>query len=285
MRSLRNIIGTGLAGLAIVATMAGGSPAYGAPEAAAQKAPQAACSAVWAMNTDCHDTSTYARLGTLTPAEAGSLGYIAPAQVAIGPSHYDSLGNLTPAQAASLGFITRDPTLGRVQRAVVTGTEERFFHPDPQTTRVWVNGGLTQIRDLGLTGTSTFSGAGVTLTGPEIQLTNARLDDTANGYTWGVVTYKDTATGLTCTGSVRGNITNGLGSLEVVAPCSDGALLKGNLRDISTDPPGKAPPDSVKSSFSGVLYGPLSVENLNPAQVGTSKTANGTCVNQNGQNC
>jgi len=52
--------------------------------------------------------SRYARLGSLTAAEAASLGNIAPAVVTgmtIRPSHYARLGSLTAAEAASLGNI------------------------------------------------------------------------------------------------------------------------------------------------------------------------------------
>jgi hypothetical protein len=52
--------------------------------------------------------SRYARLGSLTAAEATSLGNIAPAampNVTIRASHYARLGSLTAAEAANLGFI------------------------------------------------------------------------------------------------------------------------------------------------------------------------------------
>jgi hypothetical protein len=53
--------------------------------------------------------SHYARLGSLTPAEAANLGNIAPpaapAAVTLAASHYARLGSLTPAEAASLGNI------------------------------------------------------------------------------------------------------------------------------------------------------------------------------------
>jgi hypothetical protein len=49
--------------------------------------------------------SHYARLGSLTAAEAASLGNIVPAPVTLAASHYARLGSLTAAEAASLGSI------------------------------------------------------------------------------------------------------------------------------------------------------------------------------------
>jgi hypothetical protein len=145
-------------------------------------------------------------------------------------------------------------TQARAERTALTGTEQRFFGvPD----RVWAADGLTQIRGLQLSGHFAFSGAGITLAGEETQVSNATLDAAAgHGHTWGVVTYTDAATGVTCTGPVVGEIKNFLATLTVVAPCSDGTLLKGTVQDKSTDPPGQAPPVSVMSDFNGVLLSP-----------------------------
>jgi hypothetical protein len=152
---------------------------------------------------------------------------------------------------AGIGYAA--PALARAQRTDLTGTEQRFFGvPD----RVWAADGLTQIRGLSLTGHFAFNGAGITLAGTETQVSNATLGANGNGHTWGVVTYTDAATGVTCTGPVVGEITNFLATLTVVAPCSDGTLLKGTVQDKSTDPPGQAPPVSVISDFNGVLISP-----------------------------
>jgi hypothetical protein len=152
---------------------------------------------------------------------------------------------------AGIGYAA--PALARAERTALTGTEQRFFGvPD----RVWAADGLTQIRGLALTGTFAFSGEGITLAGSQTQVSNATLDANANGHTWGEVTYTDAATGVTCTGPVLGKITQGLATLKVVAPCSDGTLLKGTVQDTSTDPPGQAPPASVMSDFNGVLLSP-----------------------------
>lgn len=145
------------------------------------------------------------------------------------------------------------PGFAPAQRTPLTGSEQRYFGVP---ARVWVAGGLTQIRGLALTGTFAFSGESVTLAGSLAVLTNAVLDAYGNGITWGEVTYTDAASGVTCTGPVRGKITNGLAILSVVAPCSDGALLKGTLQDVETFPPGQVPPASVRSDFDGELLSP-----------------------------
>jgi hypothetical protein len=141
------------------------------------------------------------------------------------------------------------PELKQAKVIALTGSEQRFFGPP---TSVSVSNGLTQVRGVKLTGTFAFSGSGVNLAGTETVSTNASLDATNNGYTWGTMTYMDTATGLKCTGSVNGQIINALGTLIIVAPCSNGALLVGTVQDVSTDPPNVAPPTSVKSTFKGV---------------------------------
>ena len=141
----------------------------------------------------------------------------------------------------------------RAQQTALHGTEIRFFGaPD----RVWVADGLTQIRGLKLTGSFTFSGAGIMLSGSETASVNAVIDANGNGQTWGVVTYTDAATGVTCTGTVVGKITGGLGSLTLNALCSDRTHLKGTVQDTSTAPPGQVPPSSVMSTFNGELLSP-----------------------------
>jgi len=145
------------------------------------------------------------------------------------------------------------PALARAQRTDLTGTDQRFFGAP---ARVWVADGLTQIRDLPQTGTFAFSGAGVTLAGAENDLVNGTLDASGNGHAWGTVSFTDAATGLTCSGISQGKITNALGTINVVAHCSNGAQLKGTLQDTETYPPGQAPPVWVKSDFTGVLLSP-----------------------------
>ncbi len=149
--------------------------------------------------------------------------------------------------AGSAVFVPASEKLGQI---ALTGTEKRYFGVPG---RAWVAGGVTQIRDLPLTGTFAFSGPGITLAGPETQMTSATLGDGGNGFTWGTGTYTDEASGLTCTGPVFGRIINALGHLTLIARCSDGSLLKGSLTDVETYPVGAAPPTWVRSEFNGVL--------------------------------
>lgn len=116
------------------------------------------------------------------------------------------------------------PLRGGAEQTAITGTETRHFGvPD----RVWNVGSVTQIRGLALTGTFAFSGEGVTLAGTETVVTNATLFGGGDGFTWGVATYTDAASGVTRPGTVIGQITNVFGTLKLNAPCSDGKLLKG----------------------------------------------------------
>jgi hypothetical protein len=144
------------------------------------------------------------------------------------------------------------PALARAQHIALTGEEIRYFGP---AEGVRFADGWTQIRGQQLTGTFSFSGEGFTLEGTHAVLCNARLDGT-NGFAWCEVTYTDTATGMTCTGHVNGEITDALGHHALVAPCSDGSLLKGTLQDVEIYPPNVAPPEWVRSEFQGVLLSP-----------------------------
>jgi hypothetical protein len=51
-------------------------------------------------------------------------------------------------------------------------------------------------------------------------------------------------------------ITDVRATLKLNAPCSDGKLLKGTLHDVSSDPPGQAPPSLITSEFTAVLLSP-----------------------------
>jgi hypothetical protein len=167
----------------------------------------------------------------------------------------DTAGSCSPAVTnMSLGSdAPAAPQALQAKVTAITGSEQRFFGPPAS---VWVSNGLTQVRGVPLTGTFAFSGRGVKLAGTETVVTNASLDDTNNGYTWGTNTYTDTATGLKCTGSANGPLINSLATLIIVAPCSNGGMLVGTVQDISTDPPNVAPPTSVKSSFKGIYISP-----------------------------
>ena len=120
--------------------------------------------------------------------------------------------------------------------------------------RTWLADGLVQQRDVPLTGTFDFG----TLQGTETQLGNATLDPvTGKGHVWGTVTYIDSVTGITCSGTRQGKIINFLISAEIVARCSDGSLLQGTLQDTSVIfPPGSPVPGEVYSAFNGKMLSP-----------------------------
>ena len=148
-------------------------------------------------------------------------------------------------------LLTVTPALASAERTALAGTEHMFFGVPG---RVWLADGMVQQRDVPLTGTFDFG----ILKGTETQLGNATLDPvTGNGHVWGTVTYTDSATGITCSGTRQGKIINFLISAKVVARCSDGSLLKGTLQDVSiVVPPGSPVPTEVYSDFSGELLRP-----------------------------
>ena len=143
------------------------------------------------------------------------------------------------------------PALAKAQRTALAGAEHMFFGVPGS---VQISGGWVQLRDVPLTGSFDFG----TLQGTETQLVNARLDPvTGNGVVWGVVTYSDSATGITCSGVREGKLTNYLITAKIVATCSDGSLLQGTLQDTSAIfPPGSPVPGEVYSDFNGELLSP-----------------------------
>jgi hypothetical protein len=71
------------------------------------------------------------------------------------------------------------------------------------------------------------------------------------------VTYTDSGSGVICSGIRRGKLTNLLLTAQIVAPCSDGSLLKGTLQDIVINfAPGSPAPSDVISEFKGELLDP-----------------------------
>jgi hypothetical protein len=141
------------------------------------------------------------------------------------------------------------PALAHAERTVLNGKEDIFIAGAPG--RVWQADGWIQQRDVPFTGTFDFGA----MKGTETQLVNAKLNPvTGEGRVWGVVTYKDSSTGITCSGIREGKLTNFLLTAEIVAPCSDGSLLKGTLQDIELIfPPGAPAPSEVISEFNGEL--------------------------------
>ena len=142
--------------------------------------------------------------------------------------------------------------LAKAERTTLDGTEDIFSTGAP--ARMWEAYGWLQQRDVPFTGTFDFG----TLSGTETQLVNAKVNPaTGEGRVWGVVTYADSSTGITCTGILEAKLTNFLRTAKVVAPCSDGSLLKGTIQDIELIfPPGSPAPNEVISHFDGELLNP-----------------------------
>jgi hypothetical protein len=141
------------------------------------------------------------------------------------------------------------PALAQAERTVLEGTEDIFIAGAPG--RVWEADGWSQQRDVPFTGTFDFG----VMQSTETQLVNAKLNPlTGEGRVWGVVTYTDSSTGITCSGILEAKLTNFLRTAKVVAPCSDGSLLKGTIQDIELIfPPGSPAPSEVISEFHGEL--------------------------------
>jgi hypothetical protein len=146
-------------------------------------------------------------------------------------------------------LLTATTVFARAEQRVLSGTEHMFLAGAP--ARAWAAGGWVHQRDVPLTGTFDFGA----MKGTETQLASAKLDPlTGEGHVWGVVTYTDSATGITCSGTREGQLTNFLLTAKIVARCSDGSLLKGTLQDIVINfPPGSPAPSDVISEFNGEL--------------------------------
>jgi hypothetical protein len=146
-------------------------------------------------------------------------------------------------------LLTAPTAFAKAERIVLSGTEHMFLTGAP--AHVWEAHGWIHQRGVPLTGTFDFGA----MKGTETQLANAKLDPvTGKGRVWGVVTYTDTATGITCSGNREGKLTNFLLTAKIVARCSDGSLLKGTLQDIVINfPPGSPAPSDVISEFNGEL--------------------------------
>jgi hypothetical protein len=143
---------------------------------------------------------------------------------------------------------TATPALAQPQQTTVTGTEHMYFGAPGKVVQ---RGHWVHLRDVPLTGTFDFG----ILQGAETQLVNARLDPlTGDGIVWGAVTYTDSATGLSCSGTRVGKLDNYLVTARIVASCSDGSHVQGTLQDMSVSfPPGSPIPGEVWSEFNGTL--------------------------------
>ena len=151
-----------------------------------------------------------------------------------------------------LALLTATTASARAERTGLSGTEHNFIAGAP--AQVWEADGWVQQRGVPLTGTFDFGA----MKGTETQLDNAKLNPaTGEGHIWGTVTYTDSATGITCSGIRQGQLTDFLLTAKIVAPCSDGSLLKGTLQDVQLIfPPGSPAPSEVISNFDGELLSP-----------------------------
>ena len=149
-------------------------------------------------------------------------------------------------------LLTATTAFAKAERISLEGTEDVFIAGAPG--RAWEADGWLQLRAVPFVGTFNFG----TVSGTETQLVNAKLNPvTGEGRVWGTVTYTDSSTGITCTGILEAKLTNFLRTAEVVAPCSDGSLLKGTIQDIELIfPPGSPAPSEVISEFNGELLNP-----------------------------
>jgi hypothetical protein len=141
----------------------------------------------------------------------------------------------------------------RTQTTALSGEERLFFGPP---TRTWSGDGWTLVRGLPLTGTFAFSGAGVSLVGTVTRVDNARYDAAGNGTAEGVIGFTDTRMGVTCRGPSPGKLVAFAFVGNVVAPCSDGRLLRGDVRDTGLIFDAQGNVIGVTGEFNGVLLTP-----------------------------
>jgi len=136
------------------------------------------------------------------------------------------------------------PTFAQAQRTVLDGTEHKFFGVPERT---WSAGPWVIHANQTLPGTFAFGA----LAGTLVWVANDQIDfSTGNGHVWGKVNYTDTASGVTCSGSVEGKITAFFLTANIVAPCSDGSLMQGTLQDTFNNGV------EILSNFHGELLSP-----------------------------
>jgi hypothetical protein len=136
------------------------------------------------------------------------------------------------------------PASAQVQRTVLIGTEVKAFGAGGRT---WDAGPWLLEQDITSPGTFDFGA----LAGTETWVVNSRFDfSTGVGRVWGKATYTDTTSGVTCSGKVEGKVTDFLLTATIVAPCSDGSLLRGTIQDTSNNLV------TLTSTFHGELLSP-----------------------------
>jgi hypothetical protein len=141
----------------------------------------------------------------------------------------------------------------QTQRTALSGEEKLYFGPP---TRTWSAGGWTVVHGLPLTGTFAFGGAGVSLVGTVTRVDNAKYDAAGNGTVVGIISFTDARTGVTCRGPSPGKLIGFALVGSVVAPCSDGRLLRGDVRDTGLLVDAQGTVIGVTGEFNGVLLTP-----------------------------
>jgi len=137
------------------------------------------------------------------------------------------------------------PALAQAQRTALSGTEVKAFNFGTVSC-AWDAGPWHLDQDITATGTFNFGALKSTV----VWVANDRLElSSGDGRVWGKITYT-ADNGVTCQGTGGGKLTGYLLNAQIVAPCSDGSLLKGTLQDVSNDLIG------LHSTFEGELLTP-----------------------------
>jgi hypothetical protein len=120
------------------------------------------------------------------------------------------------------------PAHAQAQRIPLAGTDTETF--DFSTiSRTWAAGPFTLDRDNSISGTFNFGALAGTVTA----VFNDRFDgSTGDGHVWGTWTYTATS-GLVCSGQGNGKTRGFFLTAQIVAPCSDGSLLRGTEQTVS----------------------------------------------------
>jgi hypothetical protein len=143
---------------------------------------------------------------------------------------------LLPSAGSALAAATRTP---------LNGVEQKAFTTIP-VSRSWDAGPWHLDHDITVIGTFDFGA----LAGTVVWVANDRLDFTSgDGRIWGKATYTANS-GIVCEGTAQGKLTGFLVTAKIVAPCSDGSLLKGTLQDVSNNGA------ILTSTFTGELLSP-----------------------------
>jgi len=137
------------------------------------------------------------------------------------------------------------PAHAQAQRTPLGGTETETFDYDT-VSRLWNAGPWSIGQNLTLSGTFDYGA----LHGNVHDDVSTRLTfPSGDGQVWGTRTYA-ASNGVVCSAQVSGKTTGFMLTEQIVAPCSDGSLLRGTLQSLSNDF------NVVTASFQGELLTP-----------------------------